>query len=186
MPEPARVFAFPTSRKADEIIRTPEPVIAPAPVLEPAAEALMIVAETVVVEEPIVATELVAEIEEAPLTLEPPIEASAPSLAFDEDNDTDELVLGPQSMLDDPVMSNPLPPVVEEDAVAETTSPRRRWLVSGDAEEETPVARAPSSGATLFERMSNIARSAARGDADTPEASDPLDIPRFLNRQNNQ
>jgi hypothetical protein len=32
--------------------------------------------------------------------------------------------------------------------------------------------------------MSNIARGAAK--TEEPDASDPLDIPRFLNRQNNQ
>jgi cell division protein FtsZ len=60
-----------------------------------------------------------------------------------------------------------------------------RWLAPEPAlvVEETP---APTpGGGTLFERMSNIARGAAKVDADT-EAKDPLDIPRFLNRQNNQ
>ena len=44
---------------------------------------------------------------------------------------------------------------------------------------------------TLFERMSNIARGAAqaqgRGEEPMPSfRREPLDIPRFLNRQNNQ
>jgi cell division protein FtsZ len=188
--EPARVFAFPTARKSDEIIRTPEPVIAPAPVLEPEPVAIAPAFEV----EPLELAELAAPIEEvlveevaddaAPLTLDPP--EPVPSMSFDDANeDGDELVLDTQSMLDDPVVSNPLPPV-EAETIEESAAPRRRWLVSGDAEEATPAAKAPASGATLFERMSNIARSAARGDADTPEASDPLDIPRFLNRQNNQ
>jgi cell division protein FtsZ len=45
----------------------------------------------------------------------------------------------------------------------------------------------------LFERMSNIARGAAKAqvEEETPSprlraSRDPLDIPRFLNRQNNQ
>jgi cell division protein FtsZ len=179
--EPARVFAFPTARKSDEIIRTPEPVIAQAPVLEPlnlAAKAYE--AEPIEAAAEIEIAEPDEAIVEAPLTLDPP--ELTPTMRFDDD--ADELVLDPQSMLDDPVISNPLPPVAEE-AVAGATAPRRRWLVGGDTEEEA-APRAPSSGATLFERMSNIARSAARGDTDTPEASDPLDIPRFLNRQNNQ
>jgi cell division protein FtsZ len=180
--EPARVFAFPTARKSDEIIRTPEPVIAPAPVLEPEPVAIAPDYEA----EPLAVAEVIEEVavEEAPLTLDPPEPVS--SLAFDDVNeDEDELVLDTQSMLDDPVASNPVPPV-EAEIVEEAIAPRRRWLVSGDAEEAAPAAKAPASGATLFERMSNIARSAARGDADTAEASDPLDIPRFLNRQNNQ
>ena len=185
MPEPARVFAFPTSRKSEEIIRTPEPVIAPAPVVAEAAP-VEVIEEPITLEEPMIAEAIIveAEVEASPLTLEPPV--VEPVLEIEgTDSDSDELVLGPQSMLDDPIVSNPVPPVAEEVA-EEVASPRRRWLVSGDAEEEAPAARAPAPGATLFERMSNIARNAARGDVDTPEASDPLDIPRFLNRQNNQ
>ncbi len=186
MPEPARVFAFPTARKVDEIIRTPEPVIAPAPVVAEDAP-VEVIEEPITLEEPMIAEAIIveAEVEATPLTLEPPV--VEPVLEIEAiDSDSDELVLDTQSMLDDPVMGNPLPPLAEEEAVAETAAPRRRWLVSGDAEEEAPAARAPAPGATLFERMSNIARNAARGDTDTPEASDPLDIPRFLNRQNNQ
>jgi cell division protein FtsZ len=57
------------------------------------------------------------------------------------------------------------------------------------ASEETPKL-ARDSG-TLFERMSNIARGAAQAQAEDDEAvpgfrREPLDIPRFLNRQNNQ
>lgn len=193
--EPARVFAFPTARKAEEIIRTPEPVIAPAPVPEPApvAAAPAYEPEPARVAEVARPAEVIEEAaaDAAPLTLDPPEPVLSPMLEEAAVAD-DELVLGPQSMLDDPVLSNPLPPVeVEPVEVAEEVSaPRRRWLVSGDSEEAAapaaPAVRAPASGATLFERMSNIARSAARGDADTPQPSDPLDIPRFLNRQNNQ
>jgi cell division protein FtsZ len=186
--EPARVFAFPTARKSEEIIRTPEPVIAPAPIPEPAPVAAAPAYEP----EPVAVApvEVTASVEavaaqEAPLTLDPPEPVA--SLVFEEDisTDADELVLDTQSMLDDPVVSNPVPPLAAE-AVEEGAAPRRRWLVNGDAEEVDPAPKAPASGATLFERMSNIARSAARGDADSPGQSDPLDIPRFLNRQNNQ
>ena len=46
-------------------------------------------------------------------------------------------------------------------------------------------------GGTLFERMSNIARGAAQAESQDGDAApsfrrEPLDIPRFLNRQNNQ
>jgi cell division protein FtsZ len=186
--EPARVFAFPTARKSEEIIRTPEPVIAPAPVPEPEPVAMAPAYEpeplelAEVAEAPARVEEVT--VEEAPLTLDPPEPVT--SMSFDDSNaDGDELVLDTQSMLDDPVISNPLPPV-EAETNEESAAPRRRWLVGGDAEEAAPTVKAPASGATLFERMSNIARSAARGDSDAPEASDPLDIPRFLNRQNNQ
>jgi len=85
-------------------------------------------------------------------------------------------------MLDAEVTSNPVPPMFD-DTVDSPEPPRRRWLV-GDAE-ETPRA-APAAGGTLFERMSNIARGSAKADVVPTETSDPLDIPRFLNRQNNQ
>ena len=39
-------------------------------------------------------------------------------------------------------------------------------------------------GGTLFERMSNVTRGAGRDD--DPPGKDPVDIPRFLHRQNNQ
>ncbi len=57
-----------------------------------------------------------------------------------------------------------------------------------ESEDGPKVAR--DSG-TLFERMSNIARGAAQaqGEGDEPMPSirrEPLDIPRFLNRQSNQ
>ena len=72
------------------------------------------------------------------------------------------------------------------------------WRLSREEPEAAPEARpeAPRPGGTLFERMSNIARGAQKAqvpEADESEAQrqktgtrDPLDIPRFLNRQNNQ
>jgi len=112
----------------------------------------------------------------ATLTDEEPLELT-------EDDEADELVLDSDDILTQPVGSAPIAPPADEemdiDAPAEETP----------ASEEGPkVAR--DSG-TLFERMSNIARGAAQaqGDADEPMPSfrrEPLDIPRFLNRQNNQ
>ncbi len=53
-----------------------------------------------------------------------------------------------------------------------------------------PAPRVASSGGTLFERMSNLTRGGSKADEDDggedDKSSDPLDIPRFLNRQNNQ
>ncbi len=65
--------------------------------------------------------------------------------------------------------------------------PTRSWL---NGETAAPAAPRRESG-TLFERMSNIARGAAKAQVDEEPAPargtrDPLDIPRFLNRQNNQ
>ncbi len=78
----------------------------------------------------------------------------------------DELVLGADDVLTSPVGSAPIAPPEEEDETA------------------TPAA----SGGTLFERMSNIARGAPKAQVEEGEnfRRDSIDIPRFLNRQNNQ
>jgi cell division protein FtsZ len=81
----------------------------------------------------------------------------------------EELLLGADDILTSPVGAPPFAPPEDEDAT------------------QAPAA---TGGGTLFERMSNIARGAPKaqidedGEADTRR--DPLDIPRFLNPQNNQ
>ena len=81
-------------------------------------------------------------------------------------------------LLDQQVAGNPLPPAGSRWLAAESDG------AAGSAPPAAPAPQAPSGG-TLFERMSNIARSSIK--AEEPDAkSDPLDIPRFLNRQNNQ
>ena len=67
-------------------------------------------------------------------------------------------------------------------------APGNRSWATAEAEPVRPkIAR---EGATLFERMSSIARGAAKANVEETKAPamdrDPLDIPRFLNRQNNQ
>jgi cell division protein FtsZ len=94
-----------------------------------------------------------------------------------DDEATDELLLENEDILADPVMGTPIaPPTIDEEEAE----------VSEVAEEAKPAA---ASG-TLFERMSNIARGAAQAkveDESMPSfRREPLDIPRFLNRQNNQ
>jgi cell division protein FtsZ len=94
----------------------------------------------------------------------------------EDDEVSDELLLDSEDILADPVMGTPIaPPPAEEEEIPTV-----------EAEEVKPAA---ASG-TLFERMSNIARGAAQAKVDEePMPSfrrEPLDIPRFLNRQNNQ
>jgi cell division protein FtsZ len=86
--------------------------------------------------------------------------------AIIEDED-EELVLGSDDILTSPVGAPPIAPPEDED------------------EADQPTA---SGGGTLFERMSNIARGAPKAQIDDESGyqSDPIDIPRFLNRQNNQ
>lgn len=54
-----------------------------------------------------------------------------------------------------------------------------------------PAPRVATGGGTLFERMSNLTRSGSKSEeeddgGEDDKSRDPLDIPRFLNRQNNQ
>ncbi|MEJ7934012.1 cell division protein FtsZ [Sphingobium sp. AN558] len=75
-------------------------------------------------------------------------------------------------------------------AVFSDEDPSQDELVLGsDSAEEQPVPAAPAprvaTGGTLFERMAGLTRGTEKGGA--PDDGAPgLDIPRFLNRQNNQ
>ena len=97
------------------------------------------------------------------------------TLELGAEDQADELMLDSDDILTAPVMSNPIaPPSDENDSVATTaTDPAK-----------------PRETGTLFERMSNIARGAQQAKLDDEAVPgirrDPLDIPRFLNRQNNQ
>jgi cell division protein FtsZ len=94
-----------------------------------------------------------------------------------DDQSDEELVLESDDILADPVLGTPIAPPSDDVEAA-----------SADEGDSTKAAR--ESG-TLFERMSSIARGAAQAKVDEDGAvpsfrREPLDIPRFLNRQNNQ
>ncbi len=198
MPEPARVFAFPAARKAEEakpapapIFKAPEPVAAEPMLSEPVMSDPIVEAPPAVLEAPepvmevavpdVTAPEPVAEVEvvEPAPEIAPEPEQVAEIMSYEDDAvleleasvDNDELILDNQTQAEP--ITHPL---------------RRGWMESETAdaaEPEKPAPRVATAGGTLFERMSNIARGAAKAGSD--EAStDPLDIPRFLNRQNNQ
>jgi cell division protein FtsZ len=96
-----------------------------------------------------------------------PTEDEAP-LEITDEPDGDELLLDADDILTSPVGKPPIaPPTDEEEAGDET---------------------AATGGGTLFERMSNIARGAPKAqiDEEPNRLHEPIDIPRFLNRQNNQ
>jgi len=99
----------------------------------------------------------------------PAIEDEAPEAELTaEDESDEELLLGADDILTSPVGAPPINPPEDED------------------ETDQPTAAA---GGTLFERMSNIARGAPKAQIDEDEPGykqGPIDIPRFLNRQNNQ
>ena len=88
-------------------------------------------------------------------------------LSANDSDGEDELLLGTDDILTSPVGAPPIAPPEDEDETAQPTA----------------------SGGTLFERMSNIARGAPKAQIDEEESTlrrEPIDIPRFLNRQNNQ
>ncbi|WP_067512879.1 hypothetical protein [Porphyrobacter sp. CCH7-A1] len=115
----------------------------------------------------------------APAPAPTPIAAAEPEAldlgvaaqSLDDDAGADELLLDPASAQ---LPQEPAP------------------FVAPPAQTADPVAKAPrvaTGGGTLFERMSSLSRGGARsedeGDDDGADAP-PLNIPRFLGRQNNQ
>ncbi|HKX90863.1 MAG TPA: cell division protein FtsZ [Sphingomicrobium sp.] len=105
---------------------------------------------------------------------EPAMEAAEDEevpLELGADEDSEELLLGDDDILTTPVGKPPIAPPTDEEAAEEATA-------------------ATASGGTLFERMSNIARGASKAELDEEPGEagtqPPIDIPRFLNRQNNQ
>jgi len=100
---------------------------------------------------------------------EPELPTEEEPLDLTEETEGDELLLDADDILTSPVGKPPIaPPTDEEEASDET---------------------AAAGGGTLFERMSNIARGASKAQIEEEEVNrlhEPIDIPRFLNRQNNQ
>ncbi len=98
----------------------------------------------------------------------PPEEEAVVVDLTEDEEEGDELLLDADDILTTPVGAPPIAPPEDEDS------------------SELPVAAA---GGTLFERMSNIARGAPKAQIDEDEEDyrpEPIEIPRFLNRQNNQ
>jgi cell division protein FtsZ len=128
---------------------------------------------------------------EAPVEAAPaaPVEANQEAVSEEsvveqaDDADTLELDGGDELLLDSSTMVEP--ETVQDTGNVEPDLPGNRTWLAG--QEEAPAPR--REGGTLFERMSNIARGAAKAqvEEEAPRSGrDPLDIPRFLNRQNNQ
>jgi cell division protein FtsZ len=178
---PAKVFAFPTHRNSE----MPKP--APIPAAVPMARSQP---EPQPEPEPIAETAEEPEIEATELELDQEAtgdELELTDLAASEEEDGGELLLDSGAMLDDDMMGEETG--AEEAAPAAAAGGSRSWLTGQD---EAAPAAPKREGGTLFERMSNIARGAAKAQVEEePQAPgrgtrDPLDIPRFLNRQNNQ
>jgi cell division protein FtsZ len=159
-PAPAKVFTFPTARA--EAPRAPVAPAAPAPVAEEPA----------------------------------PVSAAAPEAPADEPTELPLAAQAANEPSEDELFLGDMEMVAEEPQAETPPAGRRSWLSAdeGEAPAAAPAPAAPKTareGGTLFERMSNIARGAAKAQVEEEgprmrPARDPLDIPRFLNRQNNQ
>ncbi|WP_375381578.1 cell division protein FtsZ [uncultured Sphingomonas sp.] len=165
-PEPARTsFSFATPRRADE----PTSFRPTEPARTTTASGADEIAEAPPQDEAAVAS------------------SSAPVPAAATSADEDELVLAPETIVSEPAA----PRVFGNDVGGDAEAARRRWLATGSDTATAAPGGAPKVklGGTLFERMSSAARGAPREEeapAAAPAGKDPLDIPRFLHRQNNQ
>jgi len=178
MPAPAKVFSFPTGRTASSRMVEPTAVAATGAMI---AQAGIGNDGTALTE----ATEEAADAVDAPLEMET-LQVNDDETMTAEADASDELMLDPENILTAPVSGNPLAPPEETGEEFDSGEGYRSWV----AEEELVRPKIAREGATLFERMSNIARGAAKANVDESKTGgvdrDPLDIPRFLNRQNNQ
>jgi len=158
----ARGPAFPSSRPAAE--PAPEPVAEaePAPAAEPQAEP-----EPEPEAEPL---DLTLDLEEGSEEPELASEAPAEPVAESSEPAGDELLLG------------------EEDTPEEAPVAAPRFgRLSTDRSGGRASGAAAGGGSTLFERMANLSRGSAQSDDEEEgEDSGSINIPRFLNRQNNQ
>ena len=162
MAEPARVFAFPGFKaKTTEMAKVAPTDAAPRAV---ASEPAMVLTPPEAVED----------------AIGEPIEAVGPVDMLEVPSAQDE----PEELLLDAEATTELAETAEDTVAEQPTAFGSRWLTAEPVAAEVRPSPIPGGG-TLFERMSNIARGAAKVDPDTGP-KDPLDIPRFLNRQNNQ
>jgi len=165
----------------------------PAPVAAPASRAFTFSAPKRAEEAPAPVATAEPEAPAVPAAYEPA--AEEPVTAPEPVGESDELVLGSETQVPEIHVFGDEPAPEPQAAPEPELAVRRRWLSPGAPAEEkaaepaepAPVA-APAPrvklGGTLFERMSSVSRGAARDDESTDK--DPLDIPRFLHRQNNQ
>ncbi|MFZ5705643.1 MAG: cell division protein FtsZ [Pseudomonadota bacterium] len=163
MPEPSKSFSFPprTPAREEKSVVVPQaasPAPAPAPVAAP---------------EP-----APAPVQQAPVAPAAPAEEKLVLEAPEGPAETLELT----SLFNDELLLQPEATVPAPAAEArEEEDGARRW-----AAEPEPARRPSSTGATLFERMSNIARGAAKAQVEGDEPAGNGTVPRFLNRQSNQ
>ncbi|QAY77769.1 cell division protein FtsZ [Sphingosinicella sp. BN140058] len=170
-PQPAKVFAFPGASRSSEAKTS-------APPEAPVAEAVP--AETQAQASSAAELDLAAE-QSGTLNLDTPAPEGGDELLLDS-GAIIEGEEGGESFIDENVASGP---------ESRAPSGSRSWITGEEPQAAAPrPARGNTGGGTLFERMSNIARGADKAQVEEEPAPrmrrDPLDIPRFLGRQNNQ
>ncbi|KQN08834.1 cell division protein FtsZ [Sphingomonas sp. Leaf28] len=193
-PEPTRSFSF-GARKTDEntSFRPSEPS-APAAgqggeePLDLTASSEVETASTSDDELVLGAETMVPQAAPAPAPVAPaPQPAPAPRTYADEPYGRGPIARPASASTMPPARAPIAPAIPVPTPAADEGGARRRWLAPGAeaAPEAVPAAPRVKLGGTLFERMSNAARGAAKEEGDAAP-QDPLDIPRFLHRQNNQ
>ncbi|GAA0472586.1 cell division protein FtsZ [Parasphingorhabdus litoris] len=162
----------------EEVAQDEEPVLDMADSLETSEAEMVVEPDPVPEPEP----EPEVEVEQQP--------APVPAATYSDDDDLEaESPAAPSFASLTPGMVSEEP---EEDELVlgdDTIQPMEADDPAAPASNE-PAPRVASGGGTLFERMSNLTRGGNKadeeGDDEEEKSSDPLDIPRFLNRQNNQ
>ncbi|WP_375397682.1 cell division protein FtsZ [uncultured Sphingomonas sp.] len=168
MPEPTRAFSFANARRTDPAAAAPAASSSPPPTLHPIVEE-----DAVAVPDPVPAANdaptdpVAADDDELVLGSESAVTAAMAPLTFGDD-------------IDDARPADDGKPAWPPSGASEAAGGR---IAAGTLQDAAPAPRAKLGG-TLFERMQSVARSGSRDDAEA--AKDPLDIPRFLHRQNNQ
>ena len=200
---PSRGFAFPSSRpavKASPAAVTEEESAAPeaasvAEIPQPSSAGShddFARADEGMDEEPLdLSTE--DAVEDAPPAADPEPEAASPRFErkplFGHKNEAKPAVEAEDEPLE--LSGGTAPEDGAEAQKTDASDEARPVLKPGGADKapSKPAPRIASGGGTLFERMSNLSRGLGKDDAETESESDdgdPLNIPRFLGRQNNQ
>ena len=135
-----------------------------------------------------------AEMEPEPVAEAEPEAPVTPVATYGDDDDDDMVTTTPSFASLTPGLASAKPTPEEDELVLGDEA------IQHDQEQEVPASRSTSpvppaprvatGGGTLFERMSNLTRGGSKSDdeddSEDDKSRDPLDIPRFLNRQNNQ
>ncbi len=175
----AAAAAAPAPAPAPAAVAAP---VAPAPAPTPAPEAAAAPAATpdLVLEEPLAAPQPARSAFGHGAAVDEPMELTQPAAQAVPvyDDTTGELLLGGAAVETPFSLNTPAAPASAAAAAPVEQAPA--------APAPSPEARRPVGGGTLFERMSRLSRGVSASDTSDAPAPTGGDMPRFLNRQNNQ